>query len=659
MMSRKILFGISFGAVLLALTFCGRAAEEGEVALQDRSGLPMEERYLNFHDTVEYVGMETCRSCHANVFETYQHSGMGLSFDHATREKSAATFGAHSYVYDSVSNFYYMPFWKGDSLMVKEYRLDGTDTIHQRTEHIAYIIGSGHHTNSHMVDFDGYVYQAPITYYTQKEQWDMAPGFSGGFNSRFTRLINMECMTCHNAIPKHIEGSVNKYAHVPQGINCERCHGPGEIHVKTKLAGQMVDTSLHPDFTIVNPADLNVDLQMNLCQRCHLQGVAVLNEGSFWDDFKPGMHLKDVMQVFLPEYRGKGAEEQFLMASHVERLKESQCFEVGELSCITCHNPHVSVRVSQINHFNAACVNCHQPGQQDSCTEDYQQRVLTNNNNCSSCHMPKSGSIDIPHVAITDHNIRIPDKAEQYVETKEGKKLREAIEFIGLRCMTEDDPDPLTMARGYLRFYEGFASQRAYLDSAYFFLQKAQSVPLVTRLPAEVQYYYLIEDYAAVQRIGQQVDARSISDGFTAYRIGDAMMTQGDLASAGPYLKKATELQPLNMEFLNKWGSHQIYTGQYAVAQELFEELLKEQPKYVPALSNLGTLYLNLGQAQEGVRLLQKAIALDPDYTLAYLNLAEYHAQRFNTAAARAVLEQLLRHQPNNAQAKAALRAMR
>jgi len=225
--------------------------------------------------------------------------------------------------------------------------------------------------------------------------------------------------------------------------------------------------------------------------------------------------------------------------------------------------------------------------------------------------------------------------------------------------MTDDDPDPLTMARGYLRFYEGFASQQAYLDSAYFYLQKAQSIPLITRLPVEVQYYYLNEDYAAVQRIGQQVDARAILDGFTAYRIGDAMMTQGDLASAGPYLKKATELQPLNMEFLNKWGSHQIYTGQYAVAQELFEELLKEQPKYVPALSNLGTLYLNLGQAQQGVQLLQKAIALDPDYTLAYLNLAEYHAQRFNTAAARDVLEQLLRHQPNNAQAKAALRAMR
>lgn len=658
-MRKKTLLILPFVGLLALLSFCDRTGEEGPLALQDRRGLPMQERYLNFHDTVSYVGMDACISCHPNVHATFQHNGMGMSFDKATKEKSAGQFGEHALVYDSVSNFYYKPFWQGDSLMVKEYRLDGTDTIHQRTEYISYIIGSGHHTNSHMVDFDGYVYQAPITFYTQKEQWDMAPGFAGGFNSRFTRLINMECMTCHNALPEHVEGSVNKYAHVPQGINCERCHGPGEVHVKTKMAGQIVDTSQHPDFTIVNPADLSVDLQMNLCQRCHLQGVAVLNEGRFWDDFKPGMHLKEVMQVFLPEYRGAGAEDQFLMASHVERLKESECFAAGELSCITCHNPHVSVRVSQQNHFNAACVDCHRGTQRDSCTEEIQQRILANNNDCSGCHMPKSASIDIPHVAITDHNIRIPDKEEQYRETIEGKKVREAIEFVGLRCMTDDAPSALTMARGYLRFYEGFASQRAYLDSAYYFLQRAQSEPLLNRIAAEVQYYYLTENFHAIRQLGQQVEPVQVNDGFTSYRIGDAMLSLGDQERAGPFLERAVALQPLNLEFLNKLGSWHIYQGQFAKAQNRFEKILAEQPKYVPALSNLGTLYLNLGNADEGLTLLQQAIALDPDYALAYLNLAEYHAKRFNTAKARQILEQLLRHQPDNQQAKQALRAMR
>lgn len=642
----------------MALTYCQTVTNSQADVLQDRSALPMEERYLNFHDSVDYVGMNTCKSCHANVFETYQHTGMGLSFDHATPAKSAAVFDEHALVYDSASNFYYRPFWQGDSLMVMEYRLSGTDTIHQRTEHIAYIIGSGHHTNSHMINENGYVYQAPITYYTQEGQWDMAPGYAGGFNSRFSRLINMECMTCHNAIPKHVSGSVNKFEEVPQGINCERCHGPGELHVKTKMAGLIVDTSQHPDFTIVNPADLSVERQMNLCQRCHLQGVAVLNDNAFWDDYKPGMDLAAVMQVFLPEYAGEGAEEQFLMASHVERLKESACFAVGELSCITCHNPHVSVRVSQTNHFNAACVNCHQLGQQDSCTEDYDSRVLTNNNNCSSCHMPKSGAIDIPHVAITDHNIRIPDANEQYAAMKDGRKMREALTFIGLRCMTTEDPPPLTMAKGYLRFYEGFASQSAYLDSAWAYLRQAANLPIAERLSPTVHYYYLQQNFAAIQQFCRNISAESVMDGNTAFRIGDALLNQTDVQRAAPYLERAVALEPLNLAFLNKWGSANLYTGNYAEAQAIFEQVIAEQPSFVPAVSNLGTLYLNIGQAEKGIALLEEAIALDPDYALAYLNLAAYHAQRFNKPLAKEILEQLLRHQPDNMDALAALRSV-
>ncbi|MBK8472385.1 MAG: hypothetical protein IPL33_09555 [Sphingobacteriales bacterium] len=61
--------------------------------------------YHNLHDTVSYVGMETCRSCHQNIYDTFIQTGMGQSFDHATHAKSAAHFGAHTAVYDSISDF--------------------------------------------------------------------------------------------------------------------------------------------------------------------------------------------------------------------------------------------------------------------------------------------------------------------------------------------------------------------------------------------------------------------------------------------------------------------------------------------------------------------------------------------------------------------------
>ena len=40
-------------------------------------------------------------------------------------------------------------------------------------------------------------------------------------------------MTCHNAYPDFVLGSTNKFNKIPKGIDCERCHGPGELHVNS------------------------------------------------------------------------------------------------------------------------------------------------------------------------------------------------------------------------------------------------------------------------------------------------------------------------------------------------------------------------------------------------------------------------------------------
>ncbi|MBK7311606.1 MAG: hypothetical protein IPI93_12675 [Sphingobacteriaceae bacterium] len=59
----------------------------------------------------------------------------------------------------------------------------------------------------------------------------------------------------------------NKYNFVPNGIDCERCHGPGSIHVNQKQRGIKIDTSKQIDYSIVNPSKLPIDLQFDICQR--------------------------------------------------------------------------------------------------------------------------------------------------------------------------------------------------------------------------------------------------------------------------------------------------------------------------------------------------------------------------------------------------------
>ena len=305
--------------------------------------------------------MQQCRQCHENIYQTFRQTGMGKSFEKSSRKKSSGKFDRHALVYDKNKDFYYKPYWDRDSLKIMEFRLKGRDTIYKRIQAIQYIIGSGQHTNSHIYKSGNYLFQAPLTFYTQDGKWDLPPGFENGSNSRFSRIIGLECLSCHNAYPSFVEGSENKYTEVPQGIDCERCHGPGSLHIKEKKDGKIVDISKEIDYTIVNPGKMPVEMQFEICQRCHLQGNAVLKEGRSFYDFRPGMKLSDVMYVFMPQY--KGSEKEFIMASHVERLKMSKCYlnthenkeQKNGISCISCHNPHISVRFTDKEVFNNTC----------------------------------------------------------------------------------------------------------------------------------------------------------------------------------------------------------------------------------------------------------------------------------------------------------------
>ena len=48
--------------------------------------------YLNHSDSAQYVGMQTCKLCHQAIYNTFLETGMGQSFDNATKKKSAADF---------------------------------------------------------------------------------------------------------------------------------------------------------------------------------------------------------------------------------------------------------------------------------------------------------------------------------------------------------------------------------------------------------------------------------------------------------------------------------------------------------------------------------------------------------------------------------------
>jgi len=640
--------------------------------------------YLNHSDSAKYVGINTCKLCHQDIYNTFIKTGMGKSFDVVSKTKSSGDFH-NSVIYDKIGDFYYKAFWQNDSLKFLEYRLQGRDTIYKRLETVNYIVGSGQHTNSHIQSVNGYLNQMPMTFYTQKKKWDLPPGFEDGHNSRFMRKIGLECMSCHNNYPEFVLGSENKFTAVPEGINCERCHGPGSIHVAQRQTGSKVDTSKYIDYSIVNPAKLSIDAQFDICQRCHLQGNTILKEGKSFYDFKPGMKLSDYMTVFLPKY--KNADDEFIMASHADRLKQSACFIKSKekvtsrasatdnlkpykdaMTCVTCHNPHVSVRETNPNVFNDACNSCHNPTgkSQLTCTDkNYlaaknakQGHAPANLTNCIGCHMPKSGSIDIPHVTVHDHYIRRPIT----------KKDKEDIKtFIGLYAINEKNPSSITKARAYLNQYEKFDNQAYYLDSASTYLKDKTETDIKANFEPLVQLHFIKNDYSKITALVNQLSDQTIlssmllkksysnDHAWTSYRIGESFYNLGDLQRAINYYKKAVDLAPYVLDFKNKYGSALAAKGLLPNAEKEFNEILKENPKHVSALTNLGYIKLSQGNVNEAERLYFKALSLDPDYEALLLNIAGLYAYKKEFKQAESYLNKIIKRNPNNVKAKQAL----
>ena len=643
--------------------------------ISDKNSITKKEtsKYLNHGDSANYVGMNTCKLCHQSIYNSFIKTGMGKSFDLASKSKSSADFSKPG-IYDKIADLNYKAYWNKDSLYIHEFRIQKNETLYSRKEQVNFIIGSGQHTNSHLQINNGYLNQMPMTYYTQKKKWDLPPGFENGINTRFTRKIGLECISCHNAYPNLIIGSENKYQSMPSGIDCERCHGPGSIHVKQRQNGSKIDTSKYIDYSIVNPAKLSIDEQFDVCQRCHLQGNAILKENKSFFDFKPGQKLSNYISVFLPKYTNSNTE--FIMASHADRLKQSACFIKSyekiqnknilkpykeAMTCITCHNPHVSVRETNANVFNDACLSCHNTKTENENTKLKLQnahKLFKKNtwSNCVSCHMPVSGSSDIPHVTVHDHYIRKP------ITVEEKNKIKT---FIGLFAINEKKPDSLTIAKAYINQYDKFDTKNNYLDSALNYLSNPKEFE--KNRYALIQLYFIRKDFnAIITCINKLGEARCLNelfikktydntDAWTCYRIAESYYYKNQLTKALIWFKRAIELAPYHLDFRNKYGTTLASTNQLSEAETQFNFILKENRKYVSAYSNLGYIKLLQGKESDALLLYKKGESIDPDNELLLLNLSAYYLYKHENKIAKKYLQHLHKLYPKNEKVNVAL----
>jgi Tfp pilus assembly protein PilF len=220
----------------------------------------------------------------------------------------------------------------------------------------------------------------------------MAPGYDRADHDGVVRRVRHECMFCHNAYAAAPEEKLSYWRSqtfpraLPEGIGCQRCHGPGAKHVQAQTRE-----------TIINPVRLGTRLRNDICYECHMQPTVIISGlrkfGRDVYSFRPGQPLDEYAHRLDIDEEGMPRAERFEINHHPYRLEQSRCFteSAGRLSCLTCHDPHR--KVSDPAHYRKACMSCHAAPHR--VTED-----------CTSCHMPKRRPQDVVHTVMTDHFIR-------------------------------------------------------------------------------------------------------------------------------------------------------------------------------------------------------------------------------------------------------------
>jgi tetratricopeptide (TPR) repeat protein len=233
--------------------------------------------------------------------------------------------------------------------------------------------------------------------------WDVSTGLPARPENREEYLGTImldgdgvrRCLFCHTTNPRAVLDRAGPEA-ADLAIGCEKCHGPGGHHVAAAEAG-------FADMAIVNPVNLPAATANKTCGQCH--------------------DIHDTSVISAPRTDPVWYRFQSLALTWSRCYTESD----GNLSCVTCHDPHVYGKTSTARH-EAKCLACHSPdpapanpartplaaprSSDNPATRKTSSRDVRTIcpidpvKGCIECHMPSAWQPSV-HAIKTDHYVRV------------------------------------------------------------------------------------------------------------------------------------------------------------------------------------------------------------------------------------------------------------
>lgn len=559
-----------------------------------------------------YVPDALCGTCHADKAESFAEVGMGKSFYRPSVDKVIEDFTLPPFFHDPSGRIYQISM-RGDSYWFRRWRraADGSEVdVFERR--IDWIMGSGHHSRVYLYQTtNGELFQLPLAWYSQEGKWGMAPGFEFADHYGVRRPVLQRCMACHNGYADLPEGAgrpgmLDIFPHdMPEGIGCQRCHGPGARHAATALGGEAGPEEIRAD--IVNPGKLPRDQLYGICYGCHMQPTVAVNSGLRFGrgefSFRPGEEITDFLAHLDIVDANRARHDRFDINHHPYRLEQSSCFTEtnGALGCLTCHDPHVKRKPAErAAHYREACLTCHDTddqGQVVMAATDAEHPALTPEDDCTACHMPARRTQDVIEVWMTDHKI-----------------MRHA-------------PDGLLspIPKIVPRVEEIHLLRPGSIPEAEATMQKAIAALSATNFEAR-EPVDLLEDM-----LGQGVYTDALEP---VLALATAHTIQGRVLEAISAAKRALALDPVNPTARSLLAVAYKRGGRTDKAIGVLRELLNDFPGDPTARYNLARMLLERGQVNEAHNEAIRTLEQRDTHWKAMRLIAEIEAGRGNSEAA-------------------------
>jgi predicted CXXCH cytochrome family protein len=505
------------------------------------------------------------------------------------------------------------------------------------------------------------------------------PGDSGARGSRLhwdgpQQNWNHQCADCHvTAFAKGYDAARDAFdtRYAEAGVGCEACHGPGSAHVdwarltedaRARVAKPVLATAWRAAdggaFAFADgaaiahrtPAARAPAPDVEACGACHARRtplVAGPATGEPLDDayrlatLDPGLYFAD----------GAMDDEVFNLGSFMQ----SRMHAAG-VGCIDCHDPHGG-RLRAPG--NALCAQCHQPAVFDAPAHRGHADAPTATA-CTACHMPTRTymGIDARH----DHAFARPDPQEA---------ARVGAPDPCTACHADRPPAALAAAiDGWRR--DGARPRRAFADALH--AGRTWQVDAGERLRAVVDdpAQAAIVRASAWRLLAPRIDGGDAARLAAAVRDPDprVRVAIGPALAALPAAGGAQGLSRLAGDPRRSvrlaaaaaiagapatMRDAPVLAGGWPPAREAWRASLLLDADRPEALAALAALDAREGALDAARAKLERALALDPTFGVAVVNLAEVRRVQGDAAGALALLRDAAARLPEAAEVQHAL----